>query len=128
MAIKYHPHNNNRPLIEALSNAIETAGWQSRVVVRDLENWGDTVLSAQDLMQKSLKMLKASDACLVEISEKGVGVGLEAGYAHANGIPIIVLAKTGSDIPTTLGGIARKMLFYDTFTDLNQLSEALQRG
>ncbi len=96
--------------------------------MRDLEDWGKTVFPEQELMQKSLQMLKASDACLVEISEKGVGVGLEAGYAHAIGIPIIVVAKRGTDIPETLSGIAQEILFYETFDDLIQLRDALKRG
>lgn len=97
------------------------------MVVRDLENWGETILREKELMQKSLQLLKESSVCLVEISEKGVGVGIEAGYAYAIGIPIIVFARTGSDIPMTLSGIAQEIYFYNTYADLNQLTAALQK-
>ena len=40
LAIKYHPDNQNRPLIEELTVILDQAGWSSHVVVRDLEDWG----------------------------------------------------------------------------------------
>ena len=55
---------------------------------------------------------------IMECSEKGVGLGIEAGYAYANNIPIIGIARTGSDISTTLQGISQDVIFYDRPADL----------
>ena len=54
----------------------------------------------------------------MDLTEKGVGVGIEAGYAWAQGIPIVTIAKRGSDVSTTLQGISQAVLWYDEFDDL----------
>jgi len=58
---------------------------------------------------------------LVDLTEKGVGLGIEAGYAYANGIPIVTIAQTGADISETLRGIASTVFFYTDYTDLAHL-------
>ena len=55
---------------------------------------------------------------MVDLTEKGVGLGIEAGYAYAKGIPIAVIAKKGSDISATLQGISQQLFLYDEFDDL----------
>jgi nucleoside 2-deoxyribosyltransferase len=52
------------------------------------------------------------------LTEKGVGLGIEAGYAYAKGIPIITIVKSGSDISETLVGISKKIFLYNNIEDL----------
>jgi nucleoside 2-deoxyribosyltransferase len=47
--------------------------------------------------------------------------GIEAGYAYAKGVPIITIAKNGSDISETLIGISKKIYFYNNIEDLEML-------
>lgn len=64
------------------------------------------------------------DTCnlvIIDLTEKGVGLGIEAGYAYAKGIPIITIAKNGSDISETLEGISNKVLFYNKIEDLEMV-------
>ncbi len=128
LAIKYHPDARNRPLIEAISIAFSAAGHSTVCVARDLEAWGAKRFSAQELMRRSFQLIDAADLVLVELSEKGVGLGIEAGYAHAQGIPVAVAAHTGADISTTLAGIASQVLFYDEPTALAQALLILNRA
>jgi 2'-deoxynucleoside 5'-phosphate N-hydrolase len=81
--------------------------------VRDIEGWGERPLPADELMTQTFAAIEACDLMLVELSEKGVGIGIEASYAHARGIPIVVVAPTGGDISTTLQGVARRFGWYD---------------
>jgi len=118
LAIKYHPNNQNRQLIEKLASALEQAGWSSQVVVRDLEDWGRIVFTPRELMERTLDLLSACELCVVECTEKGVGVGLEAGYAHAKGIPVILLARHDSHVSTTLRGIASQVILYNSPEEL----------
>lgn len=120
LAIKYYPDNQNRQLIEELDAALDQAGWSSQVAVRDLEDWGRIAFTPKELMARSLELLSACELCVVECTEKGVGVGLEAGYAHAKGIPILLLAWHGSHISTTLRGIARQIILYDSPEELTE--------
>jgi 2'-deoxynucleoside 5'-phosphate N-hydrolase len=67
-------------------------------------------------------LIRSSDVLLLEFSEKGVGLGIEAGFAHASGKRIVVIAKTGSEISDTLAGISSEIHFYDAETDLEQIA------
>ena len=118
LAIKYHADLRNRELIEGILAGLESTHHKTAFALRDLENWGDLSLTPQKLMKGSFALINEADSVLIELSEKGVGLGIEAGYAHALGKPIIVLARAGSDISTTLQGVAERVLFYEGLEDL----------
>lgn len=121
LAIKYHQNQENREAIERISAALAHHGLETVCVVRDLELWGEVVFTAVVLMQKSFAALETSDVIIVDLTEKGVGVGIEAGYAAAKGIPIITIAPTSADISTTLQGISHATVTYDNWDDLPAL-------
>lgn len=112
LSIKYHPDVSNRPLIEAICAALTAAGHEVTCIARDLEQWGAVTFPPGELMRRSFQAIDRADLVLVELSEKGVGLGIEAGYAHGQGVPIVVIAQTGADISTTLRGIAARVFFY----------------
>ena len=124
IAIKYHPDNANRPLIEALSRALARNGVESVCIARDVERWGAIHLPPDALMRASFAALDACDLVVVELTEKGVGIGIEAGYAWARGIPILTLAQRGADVSTTLQGISREVVWYN---EMSALDEVLAR-
>ncbi|EKE06055.1 MAG: hypothetical protein ACD_19C00093G0001 [uncultured bacterium] len=118
LAIKFHDDFSNKKLIEDISNVLVSSGNKVTVMARDYEKWGETKFSPDELMKLTFKITEESDLLLVEFSEKGVGLGIEAGYAYAKGIPIIVIAKTGSDISNTMQGVAKKVIFYNNPEEL----------
>jgi nucleoside 2-deoxyribosyltransferase len=118
LAIKYHPDNKNRPLIENISNVLEQCGYDVLCVARDLEKWGKVHFTPEELMQKSFKEIDNSDMVVIELTEKGVGIGIEAGYAWSKGILIVTIAQKGSDISETLRGISQNVISYDNFDEL----------
>lgn len=72
----------------------------TRCVARDFEEWGQVSLEAHDLMERALGAIRQSTAVVVEFSEKGVGLGIEAGYALALDIrPHRRRNRTGSTTP-----------------------------
>lgn len=112
ITIKYHPDLRNRALIEALSAALAANGYSTICVVRDVEQWGALSFSPAELMRRTFALIQQSAVLVVELSEKGVGAGIEAGYAHALGKPVWVVAQAGSDVSTTLAGIAAAVRVY----------------
>ena len=118
LAVKYHPDQRNRERIERVCAAMDAAGIESACVVRDLECWGEIRFEPDDLMRASLALLDRCDVVVVELSEKGVGVGIEAGYAYAKGIPVITVAQAGADISDTLRGISSGAFSYRDETEL----------
>jgi len=118
LAIKFHEDCRNRERITAISSALAQCGCETFCVVRDLERWGEVRFSPDVLMQKSFAAIDASDVVLVELTEKGVGVGIEAGYAFARRIPVIAIAEAGADISETLRGISQATCSYTTHDEL----------
>lgn len=118
ISIKYREDNSNKDRIEKISSALERNGFETVCIARDIEKWGQVKLSSVELMKRTFTEIDSSRLIVVDLTEKGVGLGIEAGYAHAKEIPIVVIARKGSDISTTLQGIARKLFWYDEFEDL----------
>ncbi len=129
IAIKYHEDNGNRDQIEAISNALEACGFDTVCIARDVERWGEVDLSPHELMTHTFKAIDWSDLVVVDLTEKGVGVGIEAGYAHAQGKEIVTIAQRGADISATLRGISARVIVYDTLAALAPLLRTnLRRG
>lgn len=106
IAIKYHADQHNRPRIEALTTALTAAGFSTCCIVRDIEAWGQVTFDAPTLMQRTFAEIDRSDLVIIDFTEKGVGVGIEAGYAYARGLPVIVIVLEDMELSTTLAGIA----------------------
>ena len=118
ISIKYHPDNKNRERIEKISAALAQCGFETVCVVRDVEKWGQVTFDPRELMQKTFDEIDASHVVVLDLTEKGVGVGIEAGYAHARGLPIVTIASKGSDISTTLRGISHRVFLYGAYDEL----------
>ena len=121
ISIKYRADNSNKECIEHISTALERNGFGTVCIARDIEKWGQVQLSPHDLMQRAFAEIDSSNLLVVDLTEKGVGLGIEAGYAYAKQIPIVVIARRASDISMTLQGIVRELFLYDEFGELNQI-------
>ena len=122
VAFKFKEDYSDRPLIEAVTGALERAGIETRVMVRDQEAWGAVKFEPRDMMRRAFAEIDACDILVAEFSEKGVGLGIEAGYAYAKGKPVYVIAREGSEISETLEGIAKQVIFY---TDPSEIKVAV---
>lgn len=112
LSIKFHADGRNRALIERLCDLLAANGHEPFCVVRDLEDWGRVQLNTWELMRQTFSAIEKSDLVLVELSEKGVGLGIEAGFAFARGIPVVTAARIGSDVSTTPEGISARVCLY----------------
>lgn len=121
LSIKYHPDQANRTLITTISSALEQHGFATICVCRDIEQWGAIHFQADELMHKTFAAIDRCSLVVVDLSEKGVGLGIEAGYAYARGKPIITIACRNADISMTLRGISTHIFTYDDPSDLSTL-------
>lgn len=126
LAIKYHPSQQNRAQIEAIAGILERQGFETVCIARDVERWGQVHFTPAELMQRSFAEIEASDVVVIELTEKGVGVGIEAGYAYARGIPLVTIARKAADISETLQGISQKLFLYDDMDELAQFFRQLK--
>lgn len=118
LGIKFHEDNSNRLLIESISAALESCGYECICVTRDVEQWGAKHFSPEVLMARTFEIIDSCDIAIIELSEKGVGLGIEAGYAFAQNKPLYTIAQTGSDISTTIDGISTEVFLYQGMDDL----------
>ena len=126
IGIKFHPDDKNRETIEQLSEALTSCGFETACVRRDVEEWGAVTLSPQELMRKTFEIIRSCQLVVIELTEKGVGLGIESGYAYAHAIPVITIARDGSDISDTLRGISQEVYLYRTTGDLSSFFQLLE--
>ena len=119
-AVKFREDMSNRTDVESVLSVLEKAGCETVCFVRDVEKWGQSCFEAHELMSMAFKEIDTSDAVIIDLTEKGVGLGIEAGYAYARNKQIITIARAGSDISTTLRGISKHVLQYKNIGDLAQ--------
>lgn len=79
LASKFHPGHRNRNLVDRISTAFESEGVETVCVARDFERWGETMYQRDELMRVASGAIDECSAVVVEFSEKGVGLGIEAG-------------------------------------------------
>lgn len=122
MSLKFHDGEEDRQKVDALTKALLDAGIENTVMVRDVEKYGKATLPAGKklMIDYAFPAMKNSDMIVIEFSEKGVGLGIGAGYCYANNIPIYVVAKTGSDISLTMSNLAKRVIFYDDYADITK--------
>ena len=119
-ALKFHEGEEDKHKVEEIEKALNKAGITITLMARDVEKWGQAVIpEGKTLMTDyAFPAMQQCDCNIIEFSEKGVGLGINAGYCYAIGKPIFVIAKTGSDISTTISNLATKVIFYDSPDDL----------
>jgi nucleoside 2-deoxyribosyltransferase len=121
-AIKYHSDHQNRPKIEYVSNVLENLGCRVTCITRDIENWGQESFCPEVLMKMTFEIIDSSDLVLIDLTEKGVGLGIEAGYAFSKSKPIITISEK-QEISTTLNGISNRCLVYENESELFEFFE-----
>jgi nucleoside 2-deoxyribosyltransferase len=126
VAFKFKEDYSDKTFVESVCGALEKSGLETIVMVRDFEKWGEVVFTPGELMRLTFEAIDSCDIHLVEFSEKGVGLGIEAGYAYAKGKLVIVVAKEGSEISTTIKGIAKQVLFYKDVSEIGDLFKDLK--
>lgn len=126
LGIKFHPDQRNRDVIERISAALGEQGMSTRCVARDLELWGERSFEAPELMARTFAVIRQCPVVVIELSEKGVGLGIEAGYAFARSIPVVVLHANASHVSATLRGIATAVFTYDDDLSLQLAAQRIR--
>lgn len=120
--IKYYNDNRNKAEIDSIAAILRDDGIDTLCMARDVEKWGDVQLSPQILMKITFQEIDKSDFVILEMTEKGVGLGIEAGYAAAKGKPLIILTKKKHELSETMQGIADAVISYSQPEDIKCLA------
>lgn len=74
----------------------------------------------KEMMQTALKEIQTCDFLLAETTYKGIGIGIEAGYAKGINKPVVYLRKSQSPHSSTLSGLSNYQIIYESPEDLPQ--------
>lgn len=110
----------NEETVRALCTAAERAGFLVSCTNRDFDDFGRTDRDAQELIPFMQDAIERADVLLLDLTDKGVGLGVEAGYATALGKPVVVLVHEDADVPGTLAGLSQTIIHYQSFDDLTR--------
>jgi len=93
-----------------------------------VDNYKFDVTQEKEMMQQAMTDIDRCDILLAETSEKGIGIGVEVGYAKAKNKPVIYVRKKTAEHSTTVSGISDFQIFYNDVNDLrNQLAEIIRK-
>lgn len=93
-----------------------------------VDNYKFNITQEREMMQQAMTDIYNCNILIAETSNKGIGIGIEVGYAKAKGKPIIYLRQKDAEHSTTVSGISDFQIIYDDVNDLReQLAEILNR-
>lgn len=80
----------------------------------------------REMMQKAMEEIDNCDILIAETSEKGIGIGVEVGYAKGKGKTVIYLRQKDTEHSTTVAGSSDFQIIYSDSNDLRmQLLEII---
>lgn len=102
-------------VIECIKKALLAQGYSPWVFV---DNYFFTLEQEKEMMRQAMQDIAASVFLLAETSDKGIGIGIEAGYAKALNKPVVYLRNQTAEHSTTLAGISDYQIVYADEADL----------
>ncbi|MDP2919313.1 MAG: nucleoside 2-deoxyribosyltransferase, partial [Dehalococcoidia bacterium] len=124
LSIKFCGDNRNKEHVEAVISAITSAGFEVFCFMRDAEKWGTERFTPEEMMKKTFTEIDNSDIVIADVADWPIGVGVEAGYSYAKGIPVICICPAKKSLANTVAGIANKVVRYIDYNDLKRQSSA----
>jgi nucleoside 2-deoxyribosyltransferase len=103
--------------ITAIANTLKGFGISSFVFV---DQYKFDVTQERLMMEQAMVAIDHCDILIAETSDKGIGIGVEAGYAKAKGKTVIYLRQQDSEHSTTIAGISDYQIIYLDTEDLQQ--------
>lgn len=70
------------------------------------------------MMAQAMSDIKSCDILIAEVTKKGIGIGIEVGYAKAMGKPVFYLRDAEAEHSTTVSGISDYRVIYVDENDL----------
>jgi len=122
LAIKYYDDMKNKDTIEKICKALEKRGIETFAFARDIQNYEKCTLTPNKIMNLAFENIKSSDIFIIDASELSIGIGIEAGYAYSNKIPIYLIAKKGSEVSNSIKGISKKFFTYEDPYEISNLN------
>lgn len=115
LSISYHEKDKLQKEIAVVETELKSHLFETLVFVKKYQFANN---QTKEMMQLAFQELQTCDVFLAEISDKAMGVGIEAGLAYALNIPVIYFRKKHKPDSTTMNGIAMYEFEYESIEDL----------
>lgn len=93
-----------------------------------VDNYKFDLAEEQQMMKQAMANIDNCDILIAETSHKGIGIGVEVGYAKAKNKTVIYLRQKHTEHSTTVSGISDFQIVYLNTTDLkNQLAATVNK-
>lgn len=114
LAIKYYDDMKNRETIESIVKSLKRKGIETFVFAKNIQNYKPCKMDGKSVMDIAFAEIKKSDIFVIDATELSIGIGIEAGVAYSNKIPIYLIANKNADVSNSIKGISCKMYFYNS--------------
>jgi nucleoside 2-deoxyribosyltransferase len=95
--------------ISAVTETLAAIGISSNIFV---DRYSFRADQEKDMMARAMSEIDRCDLFIAEVSEKGIGVGVETGYARAHNKTILYLRHADVEHSTTVSGVSDYHVFY----------------
>ena len=93
-----------------------------------VDNYKFDLTEERQMMKQAMAEIDNCDILIAETSDKGIGIGIEVGYAKAKDKTVIYLRQKGTEHSTTVSGISDFQIVYLDTNDLkNQLAVTVNK-
>ena len=91
-----------------------------------VDNYKFDLAQERQMMVQAMADIDNCDILIAETSDKGIGVGIEVGYAKAKNKTVIYVRRKDKEHSTTVSGISDFQVFYMDDNDLKrQLADTI---
>ncbi|MGE5108787.1 MAG: nucleoside 2-deoxyribosyltransferase [Sphingobacteriales bacterium] len=120
---------SKRKLIDKELNAItDTLNKFKIVPFIFVDNYKFDLTQERQMMQQAMKDIDNCSILIAETTDKGIGIGIEVGYAKAKNKPVIYVRQKNAEHSTTVSGISDFQIIYEDNNDLQKkLSETINK-
>jgi 2'-deoxynucleoside 5'-phosphate N-hydrolase len=122
IAVSFAKHITMQPILDLLKETVLAVGIIPFVFV---EQYRFEPEQEKQMMTKALSEIGQSDILIAEVSDKAIGIGVEAGFAKAIHKILVYLRRAGSEHSTTVAGISDYSIVYTDTADLRKKLEAV---
>jgi 2'-deoxynucleoside 5'-phosphate N-hydrolase len=85
-----------------------------------VDNYKFDLTQERQMMEQAMADIDNCDILVAETSDKGIGIGIEVGYAKAKGKTVIYIRQKDTEHSTTVSGISDFQIVYADTTDLKK--------
>lgn len=120
---------SKRKLIDKELNAItDTLNKFKIVPFIFVDNYKFDLTQERQMMQQAMRDIDNCSILIAETTDKGIGIGIEVGYAKAKNKPVIYVRQKNAEHSTTVSGISDFQIIYEDNNDLQKkLSETINK-